>query len=84
MLERARFLYYHVYNISDAIKLKDRKAFYMIHKQLNKNFKKIPNNFNGIYLFFIKIIGLYNTESAYKLYVKYIRSAFKTRQIKEQ
>jgi len=83
MLERARFLYYHVYNISDAIKLQDKKAFYKIHKQLNKNFKRIPNDFNGIYLFIIKIIGLYNTESLYKLYVKYIKSTFKNAQIKE-
>jgi len=77
MLERARFLYYHVFNISDAIKLQDKKAFYNIHKQLKKNFKKIPNNFKGIYLLSAKIIGLYNTESLYKLYVKYIKYLLK-------
>jgi len=74
MLERARFLYYHVFNISNAIKLQDKKVFYNIHKQLKKNFKKIPNNFKGIYLLSANIIGLYNTESLYKLYVKYIKS----------
>jgi len=82
MVERAMALYYRVFYLNDKIKLQDKKSFYIIHRRLNNNFRKVPNNFKGIYLFFVKIIGLYNTELLYKFYMKYIKPALKHGKLK--
>ncbi|WP_461246054.1 glycosyltransferase family 2 protein [Treponema sp. R6D11] len=75
MQGKAIALYYDVFKFSEAIKHKNKKAFYNIHKQLKSISKRIPNNFKGKYLLFTKIIGLYNTEVLRRFYIRINKNA---------
>ena len=70
MQEKARALYLDVFRFSDTIKHQDKKAYYNIHKQLKDISKSIPVNYKNKYYLILRIIGIYNTEYLYILYLK--------------
>jgi len=78
MQEKAKALYYDIYKYIDIIKHKDKKAYYNIIKKQRNISKKLPNNFKGKYFIISKIIGLYNTELLYSLYINFKNKLKKT------
>jgi glycosyltransferase involved in cell wall biosynthesis len=70
MQEKAKDLYNDVFRLSDSIKHQDKKAYHNIHKKLKNICVKIPDNYKGKRFLFSKIIGPYNTDLLYKVYIQ--------------
>jgi glycosyltransferase involved in cell wall biosynthesis len=70
MRERAKIIYDRVYQLSDAVRLQDKKAYRIICKKLNDILIILPNNYKGRRLLVSNIIGSYNTEILYRLYIR--------------
>jgi glycosyltransferase involved in cell wall biosynthesis len=69
MKENAKDIYNVVFRLSDTIKYQDKKAYYNIHKIFKNISTRIPENYNGKRLLISKIIGPYNTDLLYRLYI---------------
>jgi len=72
MQERAELLYDRVYELSDTIKLQDKKAYRSIQKKLYKMYKRMPNyiKLKVKRLLVSRIIDPYNTKLLYRLSIK--------------
>jgi glycosyltransferase involved in cell wall biosynthesis len=71
MCERAKLLYNKVYELNEVIKHQDKISFDIINKKLRKIINILPYNYKGKQLLISKLIGKYNTELFYRLYIKF-------------
>lgn len=70
MLDRAKIIYDKVYTLNDTIKHQDKNNYHIIRKKLIDVFNRFPNDYKGKRLFVSNIIGSYNTEILFRIYIK--------------